>query len=132
MKKYVNLSIFYLIIGLALGVFYREYTKLNNFNGITILSAVHTHTLILGFIFFMIVLLLEKNFKISSVKSFGKWLIVYNFSLIYLLSTLVIRGILEVKGINFVGLPHIAGLGHALMGISLIWFIIILKKSTIE
>ena len=31
MKKLFNLSFFYLILGLALGVFFREFTKLNDF-----------------------------------------------------------------------------------------------------
>ena len=86
MKKLFNLSFFYLILGLALGVFFREFTKFNNFTGITKLSSAHTHTL-------------------------------------------VARGILEVLNKDFIGLPHIAGTAHTILGISLIWFIILLKKS---
>ncbi|MBB6625672.1 DUF2871 domain-containing protein [Clostridium gasigenes] len=129
MKKYLNLSMFYLVLGLVLGVFYREFTKINGFEGQTVLGAVHSHVLVLGFLFFLIVLLLEKNFKISEVKHFGKWLIFHNVALIYMLSTLVARGILQVTGKDFSGLSHIAGLSHAIFGISLVWFMVILKKS---
>ena len=92
------------------------------------LSITHTHALVLGFIFFIIVLLLERNFFISKIKNFKAWLVIYNIGLIYLLSTLVYRGILQVKGIDFNGLSHISGLGHAVLGISLIWFMVIVNK----
>lgn len=92
------------------------------------LKSVHTHTLVLGFLFFIIVLLLEKNFTISNNKSFNKWIVLYNLGLIYLIITLSIRGILQVIGSDFVGLSHIAGLGHAILGISLVWFLAIINK----
>ena len=60
MKRLFNLSFFYLILGLALGIFFREFTKLNDFTGITTLSATHTHALVLGFIFFLVIVILEK------------------------------------------------------------------------
>lgn len=129
MQKYFKLSTFYLILGLTLGVFYREFTKLNNFTDSTTLGLLHVHALVLGFVFFILVLLLEKNFEISKIKNFKTWLITYNIGLIYLLSTLTFRGILEVKNSDFAGLSHIAGLGHAILGISLIWFIIIVNKA---
>lgn len=129
MKKLFNLSFFYLILGLALGIFFREFTKINDFTGVTTLSATHTHTLVLGFIFFLVVIILEKVFNISTVKKFNIWLVVYNIGLLSLISTLVARGILEVLNKDFAGLPHIAGTSHAILGISLIWFMIILKKS---
>ena len=111
-----------------MGIFSREFTKFNNFSGYTVLKSVHTHTLVLGFLFFIIVLLLEKNFTISNNKSFNKWIVLYNLGLIYLIITLSIRGILQVIGSDFVGLSHIAGLGHAILGISLVWFLAIVNK----
>lgn len=129
MQKYFKISTFYLCLGLALGVFYREFTKMNGFSGVTALSVVHTHTLVLGFLFFIIVLLLEKNFIISNIKGFKSWLITYNVGLIYLISALVFRGVLQVNGTDFVGLNHIAGLGHAILGVSLIWFVVIVNKA---
>ena len=111
-----------------MGIFSREFTKLNNFSGYTVLKSVHTHTLVLGFLFFIIVLLLEKNFTISNNKSFNKWIVLYNLGLLYLIITLSIRGILQVIGSDFVGLSHIAGLGHAILGVSLVWFFAIVNK----
>lgn len=128
MQKYFKISSFYLLFGLVMGIFSREFTKFNNFSGYTVLKSVHTHTLVLGFLFFIIVLLLEKNFTISNNKNFNKWIVLYNLGLIYLIITLSIRGILQVIGSDFVGLSHIAGLGHAILGISLVWFLAIVNK----
>lgn len=132
MKKYFNLAAIYLVLGLAMGVVYREFTKINGFEGKTALVGVHTHALTLGFMFFILVLLLVKNFKISQIKGFKSWCIFYNVSLIYLLSTLTARGILQVLGNDFVGLNHIAGLGHVLISIALVWFVVIVNKSIKE
>lgn len=129
MKRLFNLSFFYLILGLALGVFFREFTKLNDFSGATTLNVAHTHTLVLGFIFFLVIVILEKVFTISNIKYFNIWLITYNIGLLSLISTLVARGILEILNKDFAGLPHIAGTSHAILGLSLIWFMIILKES---
>ena len=128
MQKYFKISSFYLLFGLVMWIFSREFTKLNNFSGYTVLKSVHTHTLVLGFLFFIIVLLLEKNFTISNNKSFNKWIVLYNLGLLYLIITLSIRGILQVIGSDFVGLSHIAGLGHAILGVSLVWFLAIVNK----
>ncbi|MBE6052661.1 MAG: DUF2871 domain-containing protein [Clostridium sartagoforme] len=132
MKKYFNLATAYLILGLAMGVFYREFTKINGFEGQTVLAGVHTHTLTLGFMFFILVLLLEKNFSISRGKGFKVWCFLYNISLVYLLGTLTARGILQVLGNDFAGLSHIAGLGHVLLAISLGWFVVLVNKAIKE
>ncbi len=132
MKKYFNLATVYLVLGLAMGLVYREFTKANNFQGETVLAGVHTHALTLGFLFFILVLLLVKNFNISQVKGFKVWCIFYNISLIYLLATLTARGMLQVLGNDFTGLNHIAGLGHVLLSIALVWFVVIVNKSIKE
>ncbi|WP_066892098.1 DUF2871 domain-containing protein [Clostridium nigeriense] len=132
MKKYFNLATFYLILGLVMGVFYREFTKINGFEGQTVLSVVHTHAITLGFVFFILVLLLEKNFNISKNKGIKGWGILYNVSLVYVLATFTARGILQVLGKDFAGLSHIAGLGHALLGVALIWFVVIVNKAIKE
>lgn len=129
MKKYLNLASFYLVLGLIGGVFFREFTKLNEFDGQTALKGLHPHALILGFFMFLILLVFEKNFSISKVKHFKKWLITYNVTLIYVWIMLLVRGVAQVKGFEIAGLNHIAGLSHALFGLALIWLIVILYKA---
>lgn len=129
MKKYYNTAFIYLVLGLGLGVFYREFTKMLGFEGQTVLRGLHTHVIVLGFIFFIIVLLLEKNFNINGLKQSKVWFIFYNISFVAVIVTMLVRGILEVKGLDMAGLSHMAGLAHALMGGALIWFMILLGKA---
>ena len=65
MTKLTRTSAFYGILGLVLGVYYRELTKMNDFTGTTQLGTSHTHAFALGMLVFLIVLLLEANFKLS-------------------------------------------------------------------
>ena len=95
MKKLFNLSFFYLILGLALGIFFREFTKFNAFTGITTLSAAHTHTLVLGFILSIIVYLLISVMSWYDKKSNRKWLII-TLNLILAVIT-VLSWIIKIK-----------------------------------
>ncbi|HDK8152610.1 TPA: DUF2871 family protein, partial [Staphylococcus aureus] len=52
MRRLLYSFLFYMIIGLFSGFFYRELTKAYDFTGTTQLSLVHTHTLILGMFMF--------------------------------------------------------------------------------
>lgn len=129
MKKLYNAAFIYLIIGLLSGVFAREYTKAQGIKGSTMLQLVHTHVLVLGFVFFLIALALFKVFNVRETKSFHAWFVVYNIGLIFTIATMVFRGILQVNGTDFNGLSHMAGLGHIIISVGLVWFMILLKKS---
>src|SRR5690625_2636283 len=73
MKKISYLSLGYIIFGLLVGVFYREFPKFISTPEAVAesqLSVVHTHTLTLGTFFFLFVLIFAKLFHIDShVKS---------------------------------------------------------------
>ena len=57
------------ITGVLSGLYYRELTKSHDFvdRSASQLPLVHTHLLILGFIFLLIIMALEKIFSISSI-----------------------------------------------------------------
>ncbi|MBH0360867.1 DUF2871 domain-containing protein [Bacillus toyonensis] len=129
MKKLYNAAFIYLIIGLLSGVFAREYTKAQGIKGSTMLQLVHTHVLVLGFIFFLVAVALVKVFQIQETQSFHAWFVVYNTGLIITIVTMVCRGLLQVNGTDFNGLSHMAGLGHVIISIGFVWFMILLKKS---
>ncbi|HDR7688050.1 MULTISPECIES: DUF2871 domain-containing protein [Bacillus cereus group] len=129
MKKLYNAAFIYLIIGLLSGVFAREYTKAQGIKGSTMLQLVHTHVLVLGFIFFLVAVALVKVFQIQETKNFHTWFVVYNTGLIITIVTMVCRGLLQVNGTDFNGLSHMAGLGHVIISIGFVWFMILLKKS---
>ncbi|ADY21221.1 DUF2871 domain-containing protein [Bacillus paranthracis] len=129
MKRLYNAAFIYLIIGLFSGVFAREYTKAQGIKGSTMLQLVHTHVLVLGFVFCLIALALCKVFHVQETKSFRAWFVVYNVGLIFTIATMLWRGLLQVNGADFNGLSHMAGLGHVIISIGLVWFMILLKKS---
>lgn len=134
MKKYLITACIYMGLGLAFGVFFREFTKLCDFTGVSSLGKMHLHTLVLGMAFFLITALFESRFKIRKSK-LEKWFYVsYNVGLGIFLSMLLVRGICQVKKIVLSdgangAISGIAGLGHILLAVGLVLFFIILFKS---
>lgn len=133
MKKIAKLSFFYSMFGLILGVFYREFTKFNGFTGRTVLGGLHTHVLVLGSLFFLIVLLLEKSFGLTQSKKFKKFMITYNTGLALTVVMMVVRGCVEVLGlaisnaIDFT-ISGLAGIGHIVLAEAFATFFLLLLK----
>ena len=65
MKKYANSALIYAILAMVGGVFFREFTKFNGFEGATTLAFVHTHYFALGMIVFLLLMLLENALHIT-------------------------------------------------------------------
>lgn len=133
MKRYIDTALVYAALAMAGGVFYREFTKFNGFDGQTNLSAVHTHYFVLGMIFFLVLLLLEKNFKFTGKKT-GKLLVLYHVGLNMTAAMLVIRGVIQVLGTPLsagtdAAVSGIAGLGHILLGAGLVLILLTIKKN---
>ena len=59
MKKHVIVAFAYAVAAMACGVFYREFTKFNDFTGMTSLGKVHTHLFLLGMVMFLLVALFD-------------------------------------------------------------------------
>lgn len=130
MKKLINASIFYTILGLIAGVFFREFTKIMNFDGLTALSTLHTHLFTLGTIMFLIFVILEKQFKLSKHKLFNRFFIFYNLGLISVVLTMLWRGIDQVLAINTGAmLSGIAGVSHIILTVGLVLFFIVFKQT---
>ncbi len=136
MKRYMNLSLLYTVLGLAVGVFYREFTKFNGFTGKTVLAVVHTHYLVLGMLFFLLLLILEKNFAFTSEKT-EKRIIVYNAGLNVTAVVFLVKGILETLEADLSSaasgmISGAAGIGHILLGVTLVLIILDVRKSISE
>lgn len=135
MKKLINLSIFYFIFALFGGVFFREFTKAHDFKEYTELSVVHTHLFVLGMLFFLVVALFVYKIEIlKSLAPFKAFIIIYNVGLIFMVSMLFVRGILQVLKTSLTTsqdaiISGIAGISHILLAIGLIFFFISLKKA---
>ena len=101
MRKLLNAAFSYMLAGVASGLFYREFTKLNDFpeGQFTQLGLAHTHLLTLGFIVLLIVLVIEKVFTISaSPKLFAWFFWLYNAGVILTSAMLILHGSLTVLG----------------------------------
>lgn len=133
MKRYVNFSIIYAIIAMIAGVFFREFTKFNNFFERTTLGVLHTHYFVLGMFFFIILLLIEKNFSFSN-KKVDFAIITYNIGLNISGIMMLIRGIIQVLNLDIssvinASISGIAGIGHIIISVSMIMLLIEIKKS---
>lgn len=133
MKRYINLSLLYAVLAMVGGVFYREFTKFNGFTGKTSLGVVHTHYFLLGMVFFLLLLLMEKNFAFTGVKT-GRMLVVYQVGLNLTAVMLAVRGVTQVLGLSLTSgmsaaLSGVAGIGHILLGISLVLVLLQVRRS---
>ena len=133
MKRYMKSALLYAVLAMVGGVFYREFTKFNGFVGETTLSVVHTHYFMLGMAFFLLLLLLEKNFSFTSAKT-GQILAVYHVGLNLTAVMFVVRGVTQVLGIALssgmsAAISGIAGVGHILLGVSLVILLVQIRRS---
>ena len=134
MKKYLNYSLSYGVMGLVCGVYFREFTKIMGFTGITTLSKAHPHFLILGTMSFLIVALFSDRLDLEKDKTFALFMRIYNIGLPLTVLMMLIRGTLQVlgtplsKGLN-ASISGIAGIGHILLGVGFILLIVSLKKA---
>jgi len=129
LKRIFFTSVFYLVFGLLFGVFYREYTRMMDFRGETALSFVHPHILTLGFTFFLVVLVLDKIFKVTSQNKYKVFFILYNIGLIISIFAMIYRGILDVLNLDQPLVPYIAGAGHMVIAAGFGFFLRVLFLS---
>lgn len=133
MKRYMNLSLVYAVLAMVGGVFYREFTKFNGFTGKTTLGVVHPHYFLLGMVFFLLLLLLEKNFGFTGPKT-GRVLIAYQVGLNLTTVMFVVRGVTQVLGTSLssgmtAAISGMAGIGHIILGVSLVVLLVQIRRS---
>lgn len=134
MKKYINISFIYAILAMLGGVFYREFTKWNEFNGVTALGKLHVHLFILGMLMFLVVALFASHYNLGKYKSFRAFLCVYNIGVPLASVMLAVRGVTQVLQLSLnsaldAAISGIAGIGHILTGVGIILLLISLRKA---
>ena len=133
MKRYMNLLLVFAVLAMVGGVFYREFTKFNGFTGKTTLGVVHPHYFLLGMVFFLLLLLLEKNFGFTGPKT-GRVLAAYQVGLNLTTVMLVVRGVTQVLGTSLssgmtAAISGMAGIGHIILGVSLVVLLVQIWRS---
>lgn len=117
----------YTVLGLAAGLFYREFTKANGFEDGLMgqLGLAHTRILTLGMVVLLIVLALEKSFVLSSTKLFRWFFWIYNAGVVLTSSMLIWHGMLQVQDLpSSKMISGIAGMGHMLVGAGFVLLLI--------
>ncbi|WP_337001163.1 MULTISPECIES: DUF2871 domain-containing protein [unclassified Microbacterium] len=131
MRRLFSAAFAYMLVGVASGLFYREFTKINDFpeGQATQLGLVHTHLLVLGFLVLLIVLLLEKAFALSESRLFGWFFWLYNAGLVLTSAMMIWHGSLTVLGRESSAMiAGIAGLGHILLSAGMVLLFLALRK----
>ncbi len=137
MKKSLNYALAYAILAMAGGVFYREFTRANSFEGVTTLGKVHTHFFLLGMVMYLIIALFMWENDFSGKRAFKVFRAVYNTGVPLTGIMLGVRGVFEVLGTELskgasAAISGIAGIGHFLTGMGIIMLILIFKDCAVK
>lgn len=134
MKKLINRSFLYAMLALAAGVFYREFTKWNGFNGRTTLAFVHPHLMLLGSLLLLVLALFSYHMPLLEEKRFRVFLTLHTIGLPYMAGMMLVRGVLQVLGTGMskgldAAVSGIAGLGHLVMGAAVVYMFLALRDA---
>ena len=134
MKKTLNIAIAYFAAAMAGGVFFREFTKFYHYTGTTALARLHGHLLVLGTGLFLFLALACKAIGIDRARHFSKFLVLYNIALPGMAVMMLARGVVQVAGVQHLGMwdsaiSGLAGLMHILMLAALVLLFICLKQA---
>ena len=100
---------------------------------VIVLSVIHTHYFLFGMVFFLLLLLLEKNFSFTNAKTM-RILAVYHIGLNLTAVMFVVSGVTQVletalsSGID-AAISGIAGIGHILLGVSMVFLLVEIRRS---
>lgn len=133
LQSIFEISFVSLVMGLAGGVFFREFTKFYNYSGATFLGKLHVHTLVLGFLSFFMIYLLVRG-RESLTPALRLPIYTWTGGLLFSVIMMVFHGILEVVGGYYGTVPQaaisgLAGAGHIILALGMGWTILTLVKA---
>ena len=130
MKRHVKIALIYAVLAMVFGVFYREFTKAYDFDGITALGRLHTHLFVLGMGVFLLVALFDDRLNLQSSKLYLPFMIIYNCGVGVLVTMLTVRGVFDVIGGEYSdgAISGIAGLGHVVLAVGIVLLFVMLLK----
>ncbi len=145
MKKYIKYALVFLALGLAFGVFYREFSKAYGIvNTYATLGLVHVHFLVLGVVFTLIIGLIKDKLDTCHEKLFKCAFPLYAVGVLGAGLMMAVRGILDIllrsEKIQFAvsagangAIAGISGIFHAILGVGIVLIFVswLLNKSTI-
>lgn len=137
MKKCIDTAFFYAVAALAGGVYFREFTKFNQFTGVTALGKLHTHLFLLGMVIFLLLAALDASLSLTRAPGFGRFYLLYNAGVALTAVMMAVRGTVQVLALPLsrgadAALSGIAGIGHILTGISFIFLFLLLRRAAAQ
>lgn len=124
MKKVFNIAIIFSVLALLAGIYSRELPKFTSYEGPSALGTIHTHLFVLGALF-PLLFGFWTTYSGKTIKDIGWSWVGYFIGVIVTIGLMLLRGTFEVLGTSLsrgadASISGIAGLGHAVLGISLI------------
>ncbi|MDY3903281.1 DUF2871 family protein [Peptoniphilus sp.] len=128
-KDIMEFAISYLLSGILAGAVYRELRKIYPVD--VKMAFVHTHLIVLGFVFLAIFYLIAKNLEIPNEK-LEKLIRVYNFGIYFSFTTMFLHGLVDsypILNSVKIAMTSISGIGHILITLSIILISIMSLRS---
>lgn len=132
-RNILGLSYTFLIMGLILGVFYREFTKFYNYRLVNHLSKLHVHVLVLGFLLMLIIYIISKNYDLGKIHYIKIPIYLYVVGFAFTIVNMTLIGIYQVfspkiKILNQAAIDGFSGIGHIILSVGLVWLILRIFK----
>ncbi|GAB3816883.1 DUF2871 domain-containing protein [Tessaracoccus terricola] len=120
-------------LGLAGGLFYRELTRTHPGADSSQLGLVHTHFLMLGMFTGLVVIALEKLFRLSESRFSKAFEITCHLGVLITATMMLVRGTLTTLGAEFNSkmLAGISGTGHMLLTAAFILLFVVLGRAVL-
>lgn len=123
------------VTGVLSGLYYRELTNFNDFadRSASQLPLVHTHLLVLGFVFLLVVLVLERLFAVSAAapRAFSWFYWLWTVGVAVTGAMMLVKGTLVVLGkdASSAAFAGIAGLGHISLSVAVVMLFVALRAA---
>ena len=117
-------------LGLLAGLYYRELTRSTGHPGGTQLAVTHTHWLVLGTVFGLLFLILERQFQLSQSKLFKGFFWTWIAGTAITGGAQMFKGTLQVLGnasADSKAIAGISGMGHISLTVAFVLFFLALR-----
>ena len=120
LRRMFRASATYTVLGLASGLYYRELTRGREGVDFGQLSVAHTHFLVLGTVVGLIVMILERQFRLSESRFARSFEITWHLGVVLTALLMLWTGTMTTLGIEFNEkmFAGISGSGHILLSVS--------------
>ena len=96
MKKLITTALVYGILGIVLEAAYRITNHYLFFEGVTTITSIYAHMLILGLLFFLAVMALDTKYALVTARNFNAFFVTYNFGMLLAVGCLIWQAVYPI------------------------------------